>query len=424
MNGATDQGGGFSPFSAPRGGQGPESAHSMKQENQPLRFGPGDFDGERRLDGGDKLGGEDRLGGEERALQALLSFDKQPPPTLEAMRRDPHRAQALDRLESADRWLRDQALAAGAPSECPTAEELYSFGAGPGAEQWSAPLAVERRAAIDKHLAVCLPCESFVATLQVAPPSPLVLDEGIDEPEADEAHGRTPALERTPAAAPRPTGRILRPARWLVAAAAASIVVFFGVRLAQRETTAAEGQTSWVETMRGGVATGEAFASLSPRGKVLAVDDATHASDPELSRWSFEASVREGAKAYEFRVGSVEGVGLKAKTTELQPKVAPAEPLVDAQRAWFAKPCVLEWTWQPLSGVVSGAPVTSTVAVVEDAALVRELLQLASREERAKLLHKRGFHAQAVAQLRALLPQASAKERARLEGMIKELLGR
>ncbi len=400
MSGASDQTRRFSPFSAPHRGRKPESAHSMKQENQPLRFGPGD------------------LHDEDKALQALLSYDKQPTPTLEALRRDPHRAQALDRLESADRWLRDQALAAGATSECPTAEELYGFGAGPGAEQWSAPLSHERRAAIDKHLAVCVPCESFVATLQVAPPSPLVFDEGADEPVEDMV--ATPAA---PSATPRPTGRILRPARWLVAAVAASIIVLLAVRLGQRESTAAGAPVSWVETMRGGTTSGEAFASLLPRGKVLVVDDATNAGDPELARWSFEASLREGAKSYEFRLGSVEGVGLKAKTTELQKKGAHAQPLVPAQRSWFAKPGMLEWTWQPLAGVVPGAPVTSTVAVVEDAALVREILQLASREERAKLLHKRGFHAQAVAQLRAMLPQASPKERTRLEGLIKELLG-
>ena len=42
---------------------------------------------------------------------------------------------------------------------------------------------------------------------------------------------------------------------------------------------------------------------------------------------------------------------------------------------------------------------------------------------RLPLLHKRGFDAQAVAQLRAMLQQASSKERTRLEGLIKELLG-
>jgi hypothetical protein len=380
----------------------------MKQENQPLRFGLGDLDG------------EDRLDDENKALQALLSYDKQPHPMLEALRRDPHRAQALDRLESADRWLRDQALAAGAPSECPTAEELYSFGAGPGAEQWSAPLAVERRAAIDKHLAVCLPCESFVATLQVAPPSPLVLEAGADEPVED------PVVAPKPAAGPsasRPTGRILRPARWLIAAVAASIVVLVGVRLGLRESTAADGVVSWVETLRGGTASGEAFANLLPRGKVLAIDDATAKADPELARWSFEANLREGAKSYEFRLGLVEGVGLKAKTTPLQRLGSLPQPRVEAQRAWFAKGGMLEWSWQPTAGLVPSAPVTSTVEVVEDAQLVREVLQLDGREERAKLLHKHGCHAQAVAQLRSLLPQASTGERARLEGLIKELLG-
>jgi len=368
----------------------------MKQENQPLRFGPGDLDDE------------------DKALQALLSYDKQPTPTLEALRRDPHRAQALDRLESADRWLRDQALAAGATSACPTAEELYSFGAGPGAEQWSAPLATERRAAIDKHLAVCLPCESFVATLQVAPPSPLVFDEGADEPVEDVV--ATPAA---PSATPRPTGRILRPARWLVAAVAASIVVLLGVRLGLRESTAAGDPVSWVETLRGGTTSGEAFTNLLPGAKLLVIDEKSQLADPELVAVSAEVNSRPEA-LYKFTFHEYADGGLKASMRELfasEPKASPSHGL---DPAWLRKPAELRLECTISQGLVRSSA-SKMVAVVDDPKLLAAVLGEKDREKRAKRLHKAGFHAQASAQLRALLPTVAPEDRAKLESSIKEL---
>jgi hypothetical protein len=365
----------------------------MKQENQPLRFGPDDLDDE------------------DKALQALLSYDKQPTPTLEALRRDPHRAQALDRLESADRWLRDQALAAGATSACPTAEELYSFGAGPGAEQWSAPLATERRAAIDKHLAVCVPCESFVATLQVAPPSPLVFDKGADEPVEDVVGTTVPPRPASPPSASRPTGRILRPARWLVAAVAASIVVLLGVRLGLRESTAAGDPGSWVDPLRGGTTSGEASTNLLPGEMLLVIDEKSQLADPELVAVSAEVNSRPEA-LYKFTFHEYADGGLKASMRELfasEPKASPSHGL---DPAWLRKPAELRLECTISQGLVRSSA-SKVVTVVEDPKLLAAVLDEKDREKRAELLHKRGFHAQAVAQLRA--------ERTRLEGLIKEL---
>src|SRR6185436_19069116 len=54
---------------------------------------------------------------------------------------------------------------------CPTSEELYDFGHGPG----FGPLTSERRREIDLHLRRCAECEGFVESLAAPPPVPLDL---------------------------------------------------------------------------------------------------------------------------------------------------------------------------------------------------------------------------------------------------------
>jgi len=125
----------------------------------------------------------------------------------------------LSLLRQAETWMADQGSSnRGTPpssSPCPSAEELYDFGQGPGAEEL--PLVHRRR--VEAHLVECADCRGLVATLAQRPPAPL-----LDR-----------AAEPDPRPAPQPlrllpqAGSVRRargPRRnWLAYAAAAAVLL-------------------------------------------------------------------------------------------------------------------------------------------------------------------------------------------------------
>ena len=101
------------------------------------------------------------------ALEALVCWDELAEADLRELEADPHLAPRLQVLQAAEDWLeRGPELATG----CPSAEELYDYGGGPGAS----PLSVQATRRIDEHLFGCSDCEELLGTLADAPPSPLL----------------------------------------------------------------------------------------------------------------------------------------------------------------------------------------------------------------------------------------------------------
>jgi hypothetical protein len=104
----------------------------------------------------------------------------------------------LSLVQQAERWLADHAssnrAAVSSPTPCPSAEDLFDFGRGPGARALNQGL--ERR--IQAHLVDCEDCRGLVATLATRPPAPLL--------DAARANGLATADGvRPPAARPRPS---------------------------------------------------------------------------------------------------------------------------------------------------------------------------------------------------------------------------
>ncbi len=102
----------------------------------------------------------------ERLIEELIHWDELPAERLAALASDPAQAPRLELLRRLETFLHG---ATRAPEACPTAEELYDFGRGPGYE----PLAFERRRAIAGHIDHCAECAGHVRSLAASPPLPL-----------------------------------------------------------------------------------------------------------------------------------------------------------------------------------------------------------------------------------------------------------
>jgi hypothetical protein len=145
-------------------------------------------------------------------------------------------AAGLALMREVDGWLAEP-TPAGA---CPSADELYDYGRGPGAR----PMGAVERTALRAHLAACPDCARWVDTLADRPPAPLL---DLPAPAAAAPHHSAPARTRaaelpqkaqSPSAAPtppfqtgasparRPTPTTLRLVAPLAAAAAALLILF------------------------------------------------------------------------------------------------------------------------------------------------------------------------------------------------------
>jgi hypothetical protein len=104
-----------------------------------------------------------------RAEEALTHWDELDPALLTAIASHPQHGPRLAMLRRADRWLERKARAMRPAGACPSSEELYDFGRGPG----FGPLESARRAEIERHLRSCRDCENLVETLAALPPVPI-----------------------------------------------------------------------------------------------------------------------------------------------------------------------------------------------------------------------------------------------------------
>lgn len=209
--------------------------------------------------------------------EQLCRWDELPPSELARLERDPATAAALARLRDLETQLEDNTPA---DPPCPDADELYSYGRGPGAT----PLDAARQHRIREHLLCCAPCASCVRTLRYAPPPPLSFDP-LELDSSGSRHRLTRLWERESASL----------LRWAPLAAAAAVLVMVGTNFGSHDDAG-----SWPSfaTMRG-----EESATLRfPRGPVLSGALGAWASDP-----IFELAPLEPGKSYRIELFRTDG---------------------------------------------------------------------------------------------------------------------
>jgi len=265
----------------------------------------------------------------------------------------------LELLRRAEAWLVAQGPGRARP--CPSSEELYDYGRGPGAR----PLDGEVRERIRDHLVLCRECDGLVATLAMAVPPPL------EEPEATAAS--VLEMPRGEAARRRSRLRLLAP---LAAAAALILAVVW-----------------WRETFAGGPGEGIPLASAIrypeppllrgdtpgelhfPRGRLLWLEGEGGAQGRLFADPIFELAPREEASAYRATVlahtgGAFEAGSALGTLEASSPVLIPDEELLAALRPGH-------YTWEAWS-VENGLDVPlgrRDFDVVADAELAREIAE-------------------------------------------------
>jgi hypothetical protein len=387
----------------PRAGATPDSGAAMKNTSNGPRFLPADLQNDPKA-----------------AHDALLHWDTQDEQILRLLASHPTHGGRLETLQRADGWLRQRAADAivartqngvtgPGPAfpmsglDCPSAEELYDFARGPGAN----PMARERQLAVDRHLAACQSCDSFAATLAIAPPSPMLrgaplFDDSLQDDETPvavpELSGATTTVTTQPVPAPVlrfPVRRVLVPL-----AAAAAIVLAIG---AWRAFTPSATRSAWPEAplLRGETAD----ALVWPRGRVLERTDELARRVPALATAvSFEIAAPAGPDGFRVQVfrtagGAFDAPEAVAEWQATTPASAAPAGLPAGHYTWKA------WTRESGLDLELGS---RDFEVVPDDALLAELAAIldggdADAGVRAvALLDARGFRADARALARTL----------------------
>lgn len=337
------------------------------------------------------------------ADDALLRWDELDEQLLRLLAEDPERGRRLRKLQDADGWLRARATEAARKASgpalllCPPAEDLYDFGQGPGASS----LSLARREAIDRHMATCLDCERFVATLAAPPPSPLILGLPAESDQEDEA----PAPEIEPIPLPVRPARRLR--LWPAVTAAAALVAL--VVIVQERTTPASSHFPTAVLLRGSAG----GPVLFPREHVLMASAQVRALFPALaSPLEFEVEPQEGADQYRFDVFRHEG-GAFGRDVALE-RLPSAEPRVTARQSRELGRFTFK-AWATVRGLDQRLGARD-FEVVADAALDQKLQALSNRSEPDRtlaavgLLHEAGFVTDARALARTM-PMSAERDR-------------
>jgi len=108
--------------------------------------------------------------------ETLAHWDELATADLVRLAAHPRSARKLAGLRAVEGWMREReegveraAEEAFDPARCPSAEELYDFGRGPGFRH----LDEEREELLARHLATCGACSELVGSLQSPPPLPV-----------------------------------------------------------------------------------------------------------------------------------------------------------------------------------------------------------------------------------------------------------
>jgi len=221
----------------------------------------------------------------EELEEALVHFDELDAPSLERLASHPVHGRHLAVLRGAELWLsRAEPDDLRAPDACPTAEELYDHGRGPGFEA----LDSASEARISLHLEGCEACRELLVTLESTPPLPL---------ELAEEERPLPRLEPRSPVAPRQRRRFHLA---LLATAASLLLTFFFVP--QLFSPRPQGDLPERPIYRGQ----SDSTLLFPRGLVLARDG------EQGARPTFELTAVEGAESYHVEVFLHEGGAFEA----------------------------------------------------------------------------------------------------------------
>jgi len=327
--------------------------------------------------------------------ELLPRWDELSTEALQALETDPVHGPDLRMLQRAEDWLHSQCTSETA---CPSAEELYDHGRGPGA----LALTEERRRSITAHLANCAECEALTATLELTPPLPLDLSlGGAIAPELQQAPAPDLPVapipigtQAPPAVHPQPTSSapvpqpatgelpILTHPRWrrnvqrLAPAAAAAGLLALGL-LITREAIPSFAQNSITSApLLRGVASGPL---LFPRGPVLAQCGFDQAP-------TFEVAEQTGASEYRVVLRRHDG-GAFSEGEEILKANGPG-PTVQADLA--LAPGHYTWeAWVIVDGLDRSLG-SRDFDVVEDAQML-ERADGISGPERVRLLHAAGF---------------------------------
>ncbi|MEM9381144.1 MAG: hypothetical protein AAGB93_14425 [Planctomycetota bacterium] len=331
----------------------------------------------------------DALLDDPRTVETLARYDEASADDLAALEKDPRAAHILERLKAADRWLALSLEEADTSPPAVTAEDLYSYGGGPGA----APLDADRRAAVDAHLGEHPEEAALVRALDGPIPAPL------DYEPSEPTESRIRALRRIPGIAPRTaTGTRPVPA-WLawgpLAAAALILAMVLG---GDARRGALGGGLPDSPVLR----SAQSEALLFPRSRVLApVEGATTYASLPL----FEVTPVRGATEYGFEVrGGAEGAFEEGEIfwrgTSMVPH-ATGRALEEGAYSWSA--------WARVDGLKrSLGTLAFHVVMPRPADILRSAAGVASdagsTREDVRRLHAAGFLTDARQRARALPP--------------------
>jgi hypothetical protein len=292
----------------------------------------------------------------------------------------------LDLLTRAETWL--EQAASPTTGVCPSSEDLYDFGRGPGARR----LSEAERVSLKSHVAGCAECSQFVETLASRPPAPLIGDEVAIEDERE----RELSIAR----------HKRRSLAWIPLTAAAAIAAIFvwrgnpGNRPQAADTEQASLRIRYpVDPLLRG---DSRDALLFPRDRVLCGESGLY------SQLVFELAPQERASSYRVIVERHDGSAFAsgeviATLSSPAPVVAPAADVV-------AKMTPGHYTWEAWS-VVDGLDVhlgRRDFEVALDQDLIDQIAARDSAPEPARsesllhLLHDAGFVGDARAYARTL----------------------
>lgn len=334
-----------------------------------------------------------------RAEEVLAHWDELDPGLLEAIASHPQHGPRLEMLRKADLWLETRLGATSSSVSCPSAEELYDYGRGPG----YGPLTSVRRAEIERHLIRCGECEACVETLATPPPVPL------DSPTGVPAWNRVPSPIRPVRPSPSPIlrepalkRRIRALPRLVPLAVAAALVLALGIWIAISPSG-----TSSLGFPRDPLLRGSSGGPLYfPRERVLSSGPAVVELFPALgSELVFELEPQPDATAYSIDVARHGGDAFAVEEAVVVQLSGEAPTLRTARTL---EPGSYTWTAR---AEVRGLPRelgARDFAVVADPELERRLLDLSELGEPARsleavrVLHERGYLADARAIARAM----------------------
>jgi hypothetical protein len=355
--------------------------------------------------------------------EALTHWNELEPPLLTAIESHPQHGPRLAMLRRADHWLDRKGPSLRGAGACPTSEELYDFGRGPG----FGPLPNARRGEIERHLRTCADCEKLVETLAILPPVPL-----DTFTEAVHADGRSGQAERVRSDRLAPegvtAGRIapgrstLEPVaaeereairarrrmralpRLVPLAAAATVLIGLGLWIAFNPSNPAAPGFPHAQLLRGS----SGGPLYYPRDRVLRVTPEVRAAfpaldgsllfeiEPQADGSSYRVDLaRHGADAFAAEEASL------LKLTGSAPSIRATIDLAPGEYTWTAVAVV-----RGLDQVLGARD----FSVVDDAGMCRQLADLAGRKEPARslaavnLMHEHGFEAEARAIARAMPP--------------------